>query len=98
MARHDDWLRSAEKNFASILGRKRRSNPCSLIGHYTDVAAEATAAEALAAEAGVNGVATRASKLASTATRAQRGAVEACRRGIIPMVQKPLSGARRRRR
>lgn len=93
-SRYDDWLNSAEKNWASILNRKRRSDPCSLIEHYTDVIAEATVAEALATQHHAGLYQRNAAKLARRATHAQRGAVAACRRNIKP---KGLSGASRRR-
>ncbi len=66
----------------SYRSRHGRSDSCSLIEHYTDVVAEAVTAEAIAYEAGDRALATRANKLASTATHAQRGAVAACRRGV----------------
>lgn len=76
------FMTSAHRNFQQIRSRHSRADSCSLIEHYTDVVSEATVAEAIAYEAGDRALATRANKLASTATRAQRGAVAACRRGV----------------
>lgn len=73
---------SAQTNFQQIRERHGRADSCGLIEHYTDVVAEAVTAEAVAFEAGDRDLASRARKLASTATRAQRGAVAACRRGV----------------
>lgn len=72
------WLSSAVTNFRRIQTRNTTANnPCGAIEHYTDVVAEATAAEAVAGPG--SAVARRASNLASEATRAQRTAVIACR-------------------
>lgn len=79
--RAEGWLDSAKSNFASIRRRHSRTNPCSLIEHYTDVVAEATVAEVLAHETSPT-LAAQAEKLTRTATRAQRGAVAACRQGV----------------
>jgi hypothetical protein len=76
------FMSSAHQNFQRIRSRHSRTDSCSLIEHYTDVVSEATVAEAIAFEAGDRALATRANKLASTATHAQRGAVAACRRGV----------------
>lgn len=76
------FYRSARTNFAQIRERHSRADSCGLIEHYTDVVAEAVTAEAVAHEAGDDALAERARKLASTATHAQRGAVQACRRGV----------------
>ena len=75
----EGWFQSARKNFDRIRARHSKSNPCSLIEHYTDVIAEATVASVLAASGSVT--AEHAEKLTRTATRAQRGAVAACRLG-----------------
>jgi hypothetical protein len=77
-----NFMSSATNNFARIRERHSRADSCSLIEHYTDVVSEATVAEAVAYEAGDDVLAARARKLTSTATRAQRGAVAACRRGV----------------
>ncbi len=89
------WLSSASKNFARIKSRSKGGNAgsCSQIEHYTDVVAEATAAEALAPEG--SAIAKRASNLAREATHAQRLAVQTCRR---PGGTPGMSGAKRRRR
>lgn len=89
MSRSDaeNWLQSAERNFKSIRSRVKSADPCSLIEHYTDVVAEATVAEACATQIEDNvpkAIADRATKLMRTATRAQRGAVKACRLGVRP--------------
>lgn len=76
------FYRSARTNFEQIRERHGRADSCGLIEHYTDVVAEATVAEAIAHEAGDDALASRARKLTSTATRAQRGATAACRLGV----------------
>jgi hypothetical protein len=76
------FYRSARTNFEQIRERHGRADSCGLVEHYTDVVAEATVAEAIAHEAGDDALTARARKLASTATRAQRGAVAACRLGV----------------
>lgn len=75
------FLSSAHSNFNRIRERHGRADSCGLIEHYTDVVSEATVAEAVAYEAGDHDLSARALKLARTATRAQRGAVAACRLG-----------------
>ena len=74
-----NWLNSASNNFDRI--QQRGGEPCGLVEHYTDVVAEATAAEALAHEASDEPTVQRASKLASKATKEQRRVVRLCRRG-----------------
>ncbi len=74
-----DWFSSAVDNFTRIRRGKQRG--CSAVEHYTDVVAEATAAEAMAHESGAHTLAKQANKLRKTATQAQRGAVALCRRG-----------------
>jgi len=76
------FMSSAANNFARMRERHSRVDSCSLIEHYTDVVSEATVASAVAHEAGDAALAARAQKLTSTATRAQRGVVAACRRGV----------------
>ena len=76
------FMSSAQNNFNRIRERHGRADSCGLIEHYTDVVSEATVAEAVAYEAGDDALATRARKLTSTATRAQRGVVAACRLGV----------------
>lgn len=76
------FMSSAHNNFQRIRARHSRADSCALIEHYTDVVAEAITAEAVAFEAGDRALSDRARKLASTATRAQRGAVAACRLGV----------------
>lgn len=73
------WFNSANNNFRRIQGR--RGNDCSTIEHYTDVIAEATAAEALAPRG--SAIATRADNLRRQATHAQRAAVQVCRRESV---------------
>lgn len=75
----ESWFRSARTNFDAIRKRHSRVGACGLVEHYTDVIAEATVASVLAAKGSVTQE--HADKLAKTATRAQRGAVAACRRG-----------------
>lgn len=89
MSRSDteNWYTSALNNFKRIRSRHAKSDPCSLIEHYTDVVAEATTAAAIGhnIESDIPGVerfAKAADQLTSTATRAQRGAVKACSLGI----------------
>jgi hypothetical protein len=77
----EEFFSSAHQNFSRIRARHGRADSCGLIEHYTDVVAEASVAEAVAHEAGDSVLADRARKLTSTATRAQRGAVAACRLG-----------------
>lgn len=74
-----EFYRSAVDNFQRIRRGKQRG--CAAIEHYTDVVAEASAAEMLAESAGQRAISHPAAKLVSTATRAQRGAVALCRRG-----------------
>ena len=76
------FMSSAASNFSRIRERHGRADSCGLIEHYTDVVSEASVAEAVAYEAGDDALAARARKLTSTATRAQRGAVAACRLGV----------------
>lgn len=77
------WFNSANNNFRRIQGRAGRpgSGDCSTIEHYTDVIAEATAAEALAPRG--SAIATRADNLRRQATHAQRAAVQVCRRESV---------------
>lgn len=82
-----NWLRSAKENFDRIRRTHAKKDPCVVIEHYTDVIAEATAAEAFAANTdadvpGIERVREAADALRSTATKAQRGAVKACSLGI----------------
>jgi hypothetical protein len=76
------FMSSAQSNFNRIRERHGRADSCGLIEYYTDVVAESTTAEAVAYEIGDDALAARARKLTSTATRAQRGAVAACRLGV----------------
>lgn len=75
------FMSSAHSNFVRTRARHASADSCGLIEHYTDVVAEASVAEAVAYEIGDDALAARARKLTSTATRAQRGAVAACRLG-----------------
>ncbi len=79
------WLSSAQSNFTRIK-KMRNADGCGAVEHYTDVIAEATAAEAVAGPG--SAVARRASNLAREATHAQRQAVQVCRRA-------PLNKSRR---
>jgi hypothetical protein len=74
----ESFFRSARANWDGILKRKG-SDPCSLIVHYSDVVVESEVAVNLAPEGSVTQE--HAEKLGRTAGRAMRGAIAACRLG-----------------
>lgn len=80
------WFNSANNNFRRLQNRRGSGSDCTTIEHYTDVIAEATAAEALAPRG--SAIATRADNLRRQATHAQRAAVQVCRRESVTKSRK----------